>query len=138
MGKEEVMKLNRNVKARDEILALYFTDQQGWPGHTRQFKGVPASVLKQLIDKKFLDPEEVQNDSPTTAKFLEFIEQHPQNIITVGGYTVPFHRNDYRVTITSIAILDENVPCEVEKDFAWFVQKANVIQREPNLYAWWD
>ena len=126
------MEFNMDIKTRDEmIFGEYNPDKYG--GGVRDFEGMDVELLEKLVEMKFVDIDEYQNDSPTIKDFIEFMSAHDG--YTVGGYVVTDKRDDYRVSVTSIE--KEGIIDDVEelrefvdrfryaddfdvKGFAWF------------------
>lgn len=80
-------------------------------------------TLKELIGRRFADPEERQNLAPTLDEFVYFAERLPKNVsITFDGYVVSILRDDYRVSIDAITVRADD----------------DVHITQDSFYAWWD
>lgn len=95
-----MFKYNMDYKRRDELI---FGDacqpEEKWGGGIKRFS-VSPSVLKQLIEERFVDPQDAQNASPMSQKYVEFFDNvaNPDDW-KVHGYAVAHDREDYRTTI---------------------------------------
>ena len=87
------MKYNKDEKTRNALLGIH-------KGSYVQFSNLDAETLEKLIDSNFADPEEAQNDAPTIAEFLEFMQDYPE--YKAHGYTIGLDRSDYRVSIEGL------------------------------------
>ena len=90
----------KDDKRRREILGLK-EENKYKNGGIDTIENVPVDIVQKLIDEKFVNPDEYQNDSPTTQEFLIFLKTHEG--FTLSGYIVSPDRNDYRITFTSIS-----------------------------------
>lgn len=66
-------------------------------GGVRHFSQMDADTLQWMVDNKFADPQDKQNDAPTLGRFLTFLKQHPN--FRAIGYVVDKSRGDYRLTV---------------------------------------
>ena len=95
-----MFKYNMDYKRRDEII---FGDdcqpEEKWAGGIKRFS-ISPSVLKQLLEERFADPKDAQNNSPTAQDFSDFFDRvaTPDEWM-VDGYAVSHDREDYRVSI---------------------------------------
>lgn len=130
------MVFNRDVKRRDSILKEFFDKGDTYDG----FRGLTVEAMQQLIDEKFLDPEDDQNGSPTAGNFLAFMKEYP--FVKAHGYAIGINRRDYRITIEGLeADLPEDKDAKIEFiiDFVnSFHHADDVTLTENNVYAWWD
>lgn len=92
-------KYNQDWELRDSMLNDVYGDKKGDYDIFR-FNGVTAETLQKLVDLKFADPYERQNESPTIAEFLDFLNGNPD--FTALGYAVNVQRDDYRVSIEGV------------------------------------
>lgn len=128
--------MNKDFNKRDEILFGVYNKDAYKYGGIRHFKNLDVDALKHLLDEGFIDPEEAQNDSPTTMEFYEFISAHPN--FTAHGYAVSPDRDDYRITLEGIECYE---PCDVKtiRDFIELCRFADELSvNDECMYAWWD
>ena len=124
---------NKDVKKRDEIIFGEYDEEQ-YMGGVRDFERMDVDTLKMMVEMKYADPKEQQNNSPTIAEFIEFMEENEG--YTVGGYVVSIHRNDYRVSIESIDSDEPFGTFEQLEKFCKFARWADEF--DTRGYAWWD
>ena len=133
---DEDMVFNRDVKRRDGILKEFFDKGNAYG----RFRGLTTEVMQQLIDEKFLDPEDNQNGSPTAGDFLDFMKEYP--FVKAHGYAIGIDRIDYRITIERLeADLPEDKDTKIEFiiDFVnRFHHADSLTLTENSAYAWWD
>lgn len=84
--KKNMFNLNEDVNSRDIILFGEEFNSEEYLGGIRHFDRLTLGDLKKLIENKFIELEECQNDSPTTEEILQFIEKYPD--YTAHGYAV--------------------------------------------------
>lgn len=127
------MEYNMDIKTRDEmIFGKYEPDK--YLGGTRYFKGMNVNLLKELVKKGFVDPEECQNCSPSVAEFIEFMEGWDGYM--VDGYVVTDKRDDYRVSVEAI---EKNGVIETKEELVDFVETFRFADDfDVNGYAWFD
>ena len=120
---------NKDQKRRDEILGVKTSG-----GYTR-YENCDVKTLKILIDEKFADPEEIQNESPCIGEFYDFMVEHPE--FKAIGYVTGSKRDDYRVSVEGI----EGTPKDIESmfDFAITFRLADEFDLD-ETYArcWYD
>jgi len=104
---EMEFKYNKDQKRRDSLLhvADWETKMQKEMGFKIDedffhFGNLNAETLKILLDERFADPDERQNDSPSIQEFYEFMLLYPQ--YTAIGYAVGLGRYDYRTTVEGL------------------------------------
>lgn len=130
---------NLDYKRRDELI---FGDacppEEQWAGGIRRFS-ISPSTLKQLLEERFINPEDSQNDSPTAREFSEFFQfvSDPEEW-RANGYAVSHDREDYRVSIEGC---ESN--CNLSSDdliaFTKLFRSADEFELEPNrAYCWFD
>lgn len=95
-----MFKYNMDYKRRDEII---FGDdcqpEEKWAGGIKRFS-ISPSVLKQLLEEGFVDPEDRQNEAPTAREFSEFFDNASDpDEWRVSGYAISHDREDYRISI---------------------------------------
>ena len=126
---------NKDMETREQILFGEKYDEENYKGGTRYFEGISTETVQKLMELKFLDPEETQNDSPTAKEMLEFAEQWGE--YTFDGYAVSLKRPDYRVNLTTIS---KESPSGMDELQA-FIKKfryADEFDTDGSLYAWYD
>jgi len=100
---------------------------------------VTPDDIKWLLEHDFIDPEERQNDSPSTEEFMEYVEGHEG--VKFNIYAVSPDRPDYRVTIEEISVTVQD-----DEDMIKFVdlfRYADEFELSRNksgwkIEAWWD
>lgn len=97
---DEPRTLNRDAKTRDELIFGEF-NPEAYCGNIRHFESLTVDTLKRLLEKNFIDPDEHQNNAPTTAQILNFMERYPA--YTAHGYAVSINRKDYRMTLEGVS-----------------------------------
>lgn len=130
------VELNKNIEQRDEILFGEYCPEDYKSGGCKRFYGVSVDELEELVELKFLDPDDHQNCSPSAESFIAFMKEHPG--FEAHGYAVTDARPDYRVTIEGI-----NYPGKADlsttQAFAMFAKGADELTAsDDQLYCWWD
>ena len=92
-------KYNKDWETRDKLI-FGKADKSRYMGGCRRFSGVNYRTLCTLLEEKFIDPQEAQNNSPTTEEIMSFMKEYPD--FTAHGYVVSIDRDDYRVTIEGV------------------------------------
>jgi hypothetical protein len=103
-----------------------------------RFAQLSLPELEQLVDKKYIELHENQNNSPTTAEFLAFMRQFPAT--TAHGYVVSPERIDERVTLEGLEVKATDVTPVLLRAFVSLCNGADEFYCDDNgdLYAWWD
>lgn len=128
--------LNRNVKDRDEILFGDY-DPDKYSGGVRHFSNLNVDKLTELIDNDFIEIDERQNLSPSTAEFYEFMQNHPAYM--AHGYATSNTRSDYRITIEGLhRESKEEVSTGEYNDFRELCQLYEADEVVGAEYCWWD
>lgn len=123
---------NKDDKRRCEILGINPTYRGGYCG----FQKMNLNQLNMLLEEKFIDPEECQNESPSTMGFKEFMEKYPD--VTAHGYIIGLDRSDYRVTIEGLEYVGDTTK-EMLFDFMDMFRHADEFScSESCLYCWYD
>lgn len=123
---------NKDDKRRCEILGFTPDYKGGYSG----FGAINIAQLNMLLDEKFIDPNECQNESPSTMEFKEFMEKYPE--VTAHGYIIGLDRSDYRVTIEGLEY-DGDVSMEMMEDFISNFRNADdFICNSGYLFCWYD
>lgn len=127
---------NKDQERRDSLFNNnirkgYYSNPQDY----QSYYGLNVNTLKILLDEKFADPQERQNDSPTIQKFYDFMVEHPE--FTAHGYLIGLKRSDYRVSIEGL----EGKPSDSESytDFILFNRLADEFDVNMEYCrSWWD
>lgn len=130
---------NPDIETRDTII-FGTSVKPKYLGGLTSFKGLTITQLQQLLDQKFIDPQESQNNSPNVAEFLSFARKMNAEGFecTFSGYAISSSRVDYRVSIEAIEFTGDCTTSLVA-NFTEFTQGADKVTVEPNhLSAWWD
>lgn len=134
-----MFKYNMDYKRRDELI---FGDacqpEEKWAGGIKRFS-VSPSVLKQLIEERFVDPRDAQNDSPTAQDFSDFFDRvtTPDEWM-VNGYAVSYDREDYRVSIEG-CVTDSRLELNDLAAFAKLFRHADEFEvTPPGARCWYD
>ena len=127
---------NKNVSERDSII-FGEDNHPKYTGGIARFDNLTVNQLHNLIDKRFANPDDYHNDSPTIQQFMSFMESYPG--YTLIGYAVSIDRWDYSVQIDGIA---KNMPITDKAeiaDFAVLFKKADGFKvNSQGAYAWFD
>ncbi len=105
--------------------------------------------LKKLIELKFADPDDTQNDAPTIKQFYDLVnkhfEQHPEitEYISFHGYIIAETRSDYRVSIEGLKLnwfgledMDEFVNGVIQLTHDADDFQLDIAKKE--LYCWYN
>lgn len=132
---------NQDYQTRDTII---FGQPIDWEhentGGLYYFDALTVEGLQELIDRRFADPEERQNFSPTIGEFMAFSQTQKSKgfDFTFEGYVISPDREDYRVSIDGIQFRGD-CSYQVIADFEAIAHNADEIEIDPNLlHAWWD
>ncbi len=120
---------------RDEIIFGKY-EPRFYTGGIRRFENLNLEKLKKLVDLKFVDVEEYQNDSPTIREFIKFMEKYPD--YTVMGYVVSIERSDYRVSLDGIEKIAPAESKAEENEFIELFRNADDFNINDEMYAWFD
>ena len=126
---------NLDVNTRDTFLFGKYDANKYKPGGCRNIDRLTYKDVQYLMELNFIDPDESQNDSPTTKEMYGFLKDHPK--FYASGYAISPDRDDYRITIDEIRC-DGDIEIEELKDFIEFAVGADEIRVRPNCRAWWD
>ena len=89
-----------------------------------------------LLNERFLDPEQTQNDSPPARAFVDFMMRCPG--VTCHGYVIGPDREDYRVSVVGIASqgpMSDEMRREARRLFG---DADEFVQEADSLYVWYD
>ncbi|TXK85127.1 hypothetical protein [Paenibacillus sp. N3.4] len=138
---EEVMmgdfSFNMNYENRDKLLGISgeWIFKRG-SGSIRRFDFIDVSILKQLIENKFIDPIESHNSSPSIEQIYGFMARFPH--VMAKGYVTSPLRIDYRVSLDALFVPKKHITQQLKQDFIAFCVKADELETDEYLYAWWD
>ena len=128
-------RLNPDWKRRDAILGIS-VDWEARDSGTFPLETVDLATLEKLLDGKFIDPADQQNEAPTVSEIARFMRAHPG---TVGfGYAVSPARPDYRVSIEGISIAHDKITDRTRDAAASLCHDADEAVFEPDIHCWWD
>lgn len=140
-------KYNLNYQERDNLISEDTALCQDSFGMLK-FYGLSIECLQKLINLKFADPKEKQNNAPSIARMLDFGNEITKkyNGISVcyHGYAIPPERPDYRVSIEVIEVhiyddFNNELYQELVNDFKKFTKSADEKKINTDcFYAWWD
>lgn len=108
--------------------------------------GIGVATFAKLIEEGYIDPEGMQNYSPTMQELLEFgaeaLEQSDHITVEYTGYMISPKRPDSRITITGITVETNDahsIPQEVQDSFVDEFRKADEFELGDEIcHAWWD
>ena len=100
-----------------------------------RFEELPVDVLKELVKLKLADPEETQNESPTIAEFIEYMEKYSS--AKAHGYIISFARDDYRVSVEGITQQATRCDLETRKEFFKFFRYADELDPFSEIMRCW-
>jgi hypothetical protein len=86
---------NRDTARRRQIIRLGEVH-----GGSAGFGNATAADVAALLEEKFLDPAERQNESPDAWQIFQFLCRH--DTVRAFGYAVTEDRSDYRVALDAI------------------------------------
>ncbi len=130
-------KMSKNqVMVRDAIIFADGYVKREYKGGVRRFSGLSAKKLQELIDLHLADPGEAQNNSPSIAEFLNFMDSHDG--YTAHGYTVDYTRDDCRVSIEGIESPGYCEAQELEDFVAAFRDADDFEASTKRMYCWYD
>jgi len=114
---------------------ITLTSTPQWMGGVAGFAELPPAALKLLIEQGHADPEDAQNEAPTTAEFLAFAEANPGT--TLHGYVTGGPR-EHRLSVEGIS-RTEAIDEKAIQDFLIFAEGADTIHADrARLYCWYD
>ena len=129
--------LNRDYNTRDKFL-FHGYNEDAYMGGIRRIRCLTSEDIKYLLDLRFIDPMDCQNDSPSVKEIYDFLKEHSE--FYAFGYAVSPKRDDYRISIEGICSNWEsiNIPKEDLIDFVDFSVGADELSITPYCRAWWD
>ena len=133
---ENMFNLNKDVNSRDNIIFKENYSPDKYLGGICRFERLSLKNLELLIDNKFIELNQCQNNSPTTEEILEFMKKYPK--YTAHGYAVSLDREDYRVTLEGV---EKNTSAESKEeleDFTKLFHLADDFITDSYMYCWFD
>ena len=136
----ELQEMNMDQELRDSKLwrPLWAIKYGGdkYMGGIMHFDNMDYDTLQWMVDNRFADPEERQNDGPTINRFLHYLKEHPNFRAT--GYVVDKGRSDYRLSVDAITatnLSDDDMQFFMEVFARW----SDEFEVSPEYArAWWD
>jgi len=131
----EKFEFNQDWKLRDNMLDVRpgFGSRDNYD--VLLFDNMGADTLQKMVDLRFADPNERQNNSPTIQEFIEFLNDNPN--FTAFGYVVSINRDDYRLSVEGVESFVYD-----PRQFANFVNKFRMADEftatENYQRAWYD
>lgn len=128
---------NLDYKTRDSLLKLEINwEDKAMTRRIIRYEPIKIDVLKKLIEMKFINLEEQQNNAPKVQDFYEFLVRYPN--VLVYGYVVSPFRKDYRVSIEGMIVNEQDVDKLLMEEFLEFSKTADQIRIDEGLVCWWD
>lgn len=127
---------NKDYVSRDKLLNLNVDWNTDKTFGIKRFEEIDVKTFETLIVQNFIDPSNSQNASPTAKEFFQFMCRYPS--VKAYGYAVSPKRNDYRITIEGIYVLNKDITPSLKKDFMNFCKNADEISTNNGLLSWWD
>ena len=137
MNNEQEFSFNWNEQERNHIIANNTAESRDfW-----RFK-IKIDQLQQLVDKKFANPEDKQNNAPTLGCLLEIgqLAHDTGQEVEFVGYAISAKRGDYRITIDGINIwLEAKLSQELADKVLPLEETADEFIFDSDcITAWWD
>ena len=131
-------------KERYEILGIEY-DPKAFGGIVK-FKDLDKEAFKKLLDKGYINKNDRQNFSPSTAQFYKFMTNNDD--FTAHGYLVINDRGDRRISIEGLEY-HGGIGHEVQHDINNWLEMLKEIDEDvedPDEYSvyddyiwmWWD
>lgn len=98
----------------------------------KRFEEIDIKILETLLVQKYINPSDSQNASPTAKEFFQFMCEYPS--VKSYGYAVSPERDDYRITIEGIYVLNKDITPSLKKDFMKFCESADEISTDYSLF----
>lgn len=98
------------------------------------FESMGLNVAKHCLKNGWLNPEESQNDSPTVAQIIAFMERCPS--FSAHGYVVAATRKDARISFEGVQAFKKPTRKELD-DFILLFRGADDFSLNPP-FAWFD
>lgn len=128
--------LNTDINTRDQLIFGEDYDKSKYYGGIRLFENMTSDTMQKLLDQKFAQEDDAQNDMPCIKELMEYASNHKN--VTFNGYAVTADRNDYRISVDVIRQDFENPKTEI-LDFTEHFRHADEFQiNAESGYAWYD
>lgn len=144
-NRDRVIELLNPYLRLSEAAKNELSNKPNGPNQHIGYEAVPLKVLQQLFDEHLIDPEETQNDSPSTKEFLTFLTELSDPLYTgthtVHGYII-INREDERVSIEGLS--SEGITDLGTVSYITSVThhadefNINTKQDHTSIYSWWD
>lgn len=121
---------------RDQIVFGENYNSEKYMGGIRRFDYLNAEDLNKLLNLGLADPDEQQNEAPTTKEISNFLNNH-QNF-WAHGYVVSPERDDYRVSLEGVECGSDYDLSDVQDFFSLFKYPDEVIVEKTGMYCWFD
>lgn len=121
---------------RDQIVFGEDYNSDKYRGGIRSFDYLSAEDLNKLLDIGLADPDEQQNEAPTTKEISNFLNDH-QNF-WAHGYVVSPERGDYRVSLEGVECGSDYDLSDVQDFFSLFKYPDEVRVEKTGMYCWFD
>lgn len=130
-----MFEFNKDDKRRCEIMGI--SNTHGYRlGGIFHFGNLTLEQLDKLLEEKFIDPKEAQNNSPTVDDFRFYMKRFSG--ATAHGYIISPERDDYRVSIEGIEC-EGDFDVETQIDFYKTFRFADeLICNDNYMYCWFD
>ena len=127
---------NMDYKRREEIVGVSVEWGKDDSGGVVWLDRLSLSVVAQLFEEGFIDPNDRQNSAPTSREILIFMCKYPSAL--ASGYMVSPKRDDYRVTLDAIELPRRYVTPAAREEFEKLCKDADELITDGDLYCWWD
>jgi len=128
-GTLEIGRVEMKFARRSEILGI------DTKGNFTQVEFNLAQALE-LVANGFLKVEDRQNEAPSAAEFIAWMQNHPTAI--AHGYAIGGDHHDARVSIEGIKVKAKDVTPLILKDFVNDFRFAEDFTIDDDLWCWWD
>jgi hypothetical protein len=141
MDEPDSFPFNRDFERRNAMLQPFLSTEGpfaelGVAANIFYFRDVPAEVVARLLAERFMDPDQRQNASPSSAEFLAFMQRHPG--VLAHGYATSIEREDYRVSIEGVSYTGA-ASDELRRDAVRLFGSADECRVDgAGLYVWYD
>ena len=130
---------NRDYRSRDALLksAEDFPPISGgmaYVGGAASFYGIDVETVAELLNDRYVDPYEYQNEAPTVWEIFKFMCRFPQ--VQASGYVISIDRPDYRTSIDDITVGTRKASQRTE--VLTFCANAETDMHDGGLECFWD
>jgi hypothetical protein len=124
---------NRAWTERDTIVSVKDPSEYR-RGGVAQFEALDRTRLAVLLERRFINPDDRQNASPTMWEMFRFICDHPR--VLAHGYVVEATREDYRTSIDTL--YSPTIDGRLRTDARRFCTDTDGLELGSSLECWWD